>query len=390
MTDFLDLEAGDYSVREENRPDYQPQTPICQAVTVGDPALTTASFGPAAYPPAGRDEFPSGALLSVELLDGSMVHVTLNGPSAIQRGEPRDAGGLQVIDTELLSMNLSGVSPMGPLMLRESPTLPSHGQVKQRSAGADFPADSFFDVFFDISLDGGQHWQPVQDPVRMEAEITAIPPILAYYRPPQPIAVPVIGPNGQTVAIIRHALHVPLPIYEKLIVFVNYQLKTPTPTPTASPTPTATPTQKPVLTGISSTFVATADGHVVITVHVVDPAFDRKIYDMEIFPNEQTPPWPAGQPISGPQGWQPVFMPTYIGWVTANNPLITCQPVQFGVMLPPTAAIGDAISLHMTDQSHNNLGYVTSTRVVAPGVSAGSAWPAPWSPGGLVPGCSPG
>jgi hypothetical protein len=161
---------------------------------------------------------------------------------------------------------------------------------------------------------------------------------------------------------------------------------TPTATLTATPTstPTATPTQKPVLTGISSTFYVTSDGFVVITVHVQDPALTGLIYDMEIFFNEQTPPWPGGQPVHGPQGWEPFPVPGGIGWVTSSNPLVACQPVQFVVQLPPGVAIGDVIWLHMTDKEHKNLGYVVSQRS-APG--AVSVWPAFWAPPRLDPDC---
>lgn len=438
LTDFLDLAPGMYSVLEEARSDYQPQTPMCQAITVGDDAPNPVVLAGPDYPPGGVDEFPSGALLTLELPDGNTAHVTLNGPTTVQRSDPHDldGDGRFEIETELLTMNLTGMMPSGPLMLRESPTRPSLGRIVQRAPGIDFAADSFFDVFFDISLDRGQTWLPGQEPVRMAAAIDAIPPILATYRPPQPIAVPVFGSNGQVIAVLRNALHIPLPVYEKLIVFVNHKSKTPTPTatrfvdltrtstptatrtstatatptrtptatntptatstptvtptptdtprPTATATPTATPTRKPVLTGIASTFSITADGYVVITVHVQDPALTLLIYDMEIFFKEQQPPWPGGQPVSGPQGWQPFSVPGGIGWMTSSAPLIACQPVQFIVQLPAGVAIGDVIWLHMTDKDHNNLGYVVSQRT-APGAS--SVLRAFWAPARLDPAC---
>jgi len=142
-----------------------------------------------------------------------------------------------------------------------------------------------------------------------------------------------------------------------------------------------------VLTGIASTFTVTADGYVVITVHVQDPTLSLLIYDMEIFFDEQQPPWPGGQPISGPPGWEPFPVPGGIGWMTNSNPLVACQPVQFVVQLPLGIAIGDVIWLHVTDKDHNNLGYVVSQRS-APG--AASVWPAFWAPAGLDPDCATG
>ena len=215
MTDFLDLAPGTYSVLEAMQPDYQAQTPICQSVVLGDGTASPA--GVLNFPPGGIDEFPSGAILTLDVPSAGTAYVTLNGPTRVRRSDPHDidGDGRMEIETELLTMNLSGVTPMGPLMLRESPTRASLGRIVQQAPGVDYPADSFFDVFFDLSLDGGTTWQPVDQALRMEAVIQAIPPILAYYRPPQPIAIPVIGPGGQVIAVIRYALHIPLPPREK-------------------------------------------------------------------------------------------------------------------------------------------------------------------------------
>ena len=460
LTDFLDLPAGVYSVREQLQPGYQAQTPICQSVTLGDELSAMLTFQPSDFPPGGIDEFPSGALLTLDVPGSGLAHVTLNGPSRVLRSDPSDSDGdgRMEIETELLSMDLSGMSPLGPMRLRESPTRASLGRIVQQTPGVDFPADSFFDVFFEVSLDGGANWLPMDQPLRMQAAIQAIPPILAYYQSPPSTAVPIVGPGGQLLATLRYALHVPLPVREKLIIFINWTPNTPTPTstatrtstatptpsrtptalptntptatrppgntstptwtptatftprptdtptatntatatatwtstatwtPTATATPTATwtptqtptatatstptstatptPTRKPVLTGVSSTFTVTPDNVVIITVHVTDPALNLLIWDMEIFFNEQTPPWPPGaQPISGPPGWQPFPVPGGIGWMTNGNPLQTCQPVQFVLQFPPGATPGSTIWLHMTDQNHNNLGYVVSQRV---------------------------
>ena len=54
MTDFLDLEPGMYSVLEEARSDYQPQTPFCQSIVVGDDAPAAAVFGRASLPARRR------------------------------------------------------------------------------------------------------------------------------------------------------------------------------------------------------------------------------------------------------------------------------------------------------------------------------------------------
>jgi hypothetical protein len=469
MTDFLDLAPGVYSVREEVQPGSLPQTPVCQSVALGEAREATLVFDGPDFPPGGVDTFPSGALLNLDIPGAGLAHVTLNGPSSVQRSDPHDSDGdgRMEVETELLTMDLAGASPLGVLRVRESPTRRSLGRIVQQAPGVDYPADSFFDVFFDLSLDEGDSWIPVNQPVRMQAVIQAIPPILAHYQSPPSLAVPLVGPGGQVIATLRYVLHVPLPPREKVIIFVNHIPPTPTPTrtptrtptattpptrtptptytptrpantatpthtattpptrtptptytptrpantatpthtatrtptatftatstdtatptntatatatwtstPTWTPTPTATstptstptptPTRKPVLSGVSSTFIVTADNVVVITVHVTDPSLSGLIWDMEIFFNEQTPPWPPGaQPITGPPGWQPFPVPGGIGWMTSSNPLQYCQPVQFVLQFPPGATPGSTIWLHMTDQNHNNLGYVISQR----------------------------
>lgn len=73
-------------------------------------------------------------------------------------------------DTEMLAMNLSGNSLFGPMMIRESPTLQSLGRTTITDIGGGlFKIDSFFDVFTELSIDGGQTWMPdFGGPVHME------------------------------------------------------------------------------------------------------------------------------------------------------------------------------------------------------------------------------
>jgi hypothetical protein len=64
-------------------------------------------------------------------------------------------------DTEMLSMDLTGMTPLGPVMIRESPTLASLGHTYIGDiGGGQYHIDSFFDVFTEISIDSGQNWTP--------------------------------------------------------------------------------------------------------------------------------------------------------------------------------------------------------------------------------------
>ncbi|MCX6030340.1 MAG: DUF6073 family protein [Chloroflexi bacterium] len=426
LVDFMALAPGVYSVQEDVQPGYENLSPLCQAMDVGDPTVPTASLASLAYPPGGEDTFPSGANLTIDLGGLGSANVTLNGPTTVRRSDPTDSDGdgRLEIETEILAMNLTGIGPSGPLNVRESPSLPSRGRIVQQAQGADFPADSFFDVFVEMDIPGVGTLHNAE-PVRMQAVINAIPPTLAYYRPPQPIAVPLLDANGRQVGAISQALHIPLPRWEKLIIFVNHPVFTPTPTkiigptntptptttrtptstatrtptatptrtstptatptstatrpPTATPTPTATETpkmtptptatQKPFITGVSSTFFEVSPGVYQMTVHVVDPALNAIVWDLEIFFADQQPPWSGGQAGPGPNGWTTMPVTGGIGWVTPGTPLLTCQPVTFTFQASPNE-VGDVILLHLTDREHQNLGNITSTRVPKPGLAA--------------------
>jgi hypothetical protein len=87
-----------------------------------------------------------------------MGHVTGTGV-----GNPNE----RVFDTEMLMLDLSGGGAM-PFMIRESPTLRSTGMTLiQELPGGGFAIDSFFDVFTELSLDGGQTWIPADRAMHM-------------------------------------------------------------------------------------------------------------------------------------------------------------------------------------------------------------------------------
>ncbi len=71
-------------------------------------------------------------------------------------------------DTEMISMSLTGQAPGGPpIVVRESPTLPSPGQIVVTDLpNGTFQIDSFFDVFTEISVDGGS-FVPAEGPMRL-------------------------------------------------------------------------------------------------------------------------------------------------------------------------------------------------------------------------------
>lgn len=83
-------------------------------------------------------------------------------------------------DTEMTQLDLAGMSPLGALMIRESPTLSSPGQLTLADiGGGQSMMDSFFDVFTELSFDGGKVWYPSNGSARFQLP-TEIPEPAAF------------------------------------------------------------------------------------------------------------------------------------------------------------------------------------------------------------------
>jgi hypothetical protein len=125
--------------------------------------------GSAILNPVGPDEVEH----FVSDLNGmvSVSGAVILPPTALQMSGPVDTivhgkvGNVTgTFQTEMLSMDLSGTTPFGAVMVRESPTLPSLGNTSITDiGGGNFHIDSFFDVFTELSIDGGQTWIPQSD-----------------------------------------------------------------------------------------------------------------------------------------------------------------------------------------------------------------------------------
>ena len=109
------------------------------------------------------EDFPSTLDAEMEVKSNGnpmgQGHIQANGPvETIVYGKIGNVTG--TFDTEMLSMSLSGNSPLGPFMIRESPTKQSTGQTKITDIGGGlYQIDSFFDVFTELSIAGGP-WMP--------------------------------------------------------------------------------------------------------------------------------------------------------------------------------------------------------------------------------------
>ena len=67
---------------------------------------------------------------------------------------------------EMLQLDLSG----NGILLRESPTLQSTGQTTVRPVSGGYMISSFFDIFTEMSMDGGNTWQPAQQAGHVEMQ----------------------------------------------------------------------------------------------------------------------------------------------------------------------------------------------------------------------------
>ena len=92
---------------------------------------------------------------------------TLTGPvQTLTTGRLLSTTG--VFPTEMVSMSLSGDVGGIPVMLRESPTLASTGITEIVDLGGGlYHIDSFFDVFTELSVDGGESWVAAETPIRL-------------------------------------------------------------------------------------------------------------------------------------------------------------------------------------------------------------------------------
>jgi hypothetical protein len=120
--------------------------------------------------PVGPDEMQNfGATLTL-MMDGGggPVLITLTGPvTTIAYGKVSNTTGM--FDTEIIEMSLTGDIGGIPVEMRESPSLGSLGQTTIDDIGGGlYHIDSFFDVFTELSINGGPFDLQADEPLHME------------------------------------------------------------------------------------------------------------------------------------------------------------------------------------------------------------------------------
>ena len=125
----------------------------CPAATASCVTNLTVQNPVVAVPNGGWDCHPASALVGIELFgQAGPTLIPLNGDCIVRRDDPIPVGPAFEVPIELVQVSLMGTHPMlGPITLRESGLYPSGGRITTPPSPF-FPADSFFDVFFEIDL----------------------------------------------------------------------------------------------------------------------------------------------------------------------------------------------------------------------------------------------
>ncbi|OGO51099.1 MAG: hypothetical protein A2148_07000 [Chloroflexi bacterium RBG_16_68_14] len=242
---------------------------VASLVGVGFLLLSPAAR---ALPPAGEDFLHVRAEVGIESRLGQET-VFLVGTVGIEREDPRMEGGMEVADLVIGSLSLEGQSLTGPVSVSQSATRVSSGEIRSLQPSAQFPATSFFDVFFDVRVPASPprnnplplhnevplHLVPVPD-----GSVDAWPPVGETYQAQPDPCVPLLPSLPAEVCVT--SLSVTLleaapenPTYSvapggpsgfhpaDLLALVPPVPTEPGPTSTRTPglTPTATPTRTP-------------------------------------------------------------------------------------------------------------------------------------------------
>ncbi len=131
-----------------------------QNVTLGLPIF--GNFTGVVRTPVGSDEQHTfNCQMDANVFVGGIDQgtVTMTGAMTVMVSSYTD-GQMGLFATEIVSMSLSGVSPIGPIQIQEDPGIASAGQTDITNLGGGlYDIDSFFDVFTELSVDGGTIWQ---------------------------------------------------------------------------------------------------------------------------------------------------------------------------------------------------------------------------------------
>ncbi|MBX3054468.1 MAG: S8 family serine peptidase [Caldilineaceae bacterium] len=168
LVHFPNLEPITYTVQLPAQPGVTGVGNTCQWVNMGEfRAITRTLYYTDTLPNGpGTVQIPLyGAVWGTKQAESKFF--LLQGGATVNFGPLQQPGPNQFFDVEITQMHLQGWnSPTDTIEIRESPGQPSIGQIQQLPGNGDFRVDSFFDVWTEVSLDGGQTWVPSEQSVR--------------------------------------------------------------------------------------------------------------------------------------------------------------------------------------------------------------------------------
>lgn len=115
--------------------------------------------------PGGTTTHSFGSRVSadVSISGGTPARLTANADCTVIVRWLDQIGNLRIFETEMTQLDISGGDLPAGVMIRESPTLPSMGRTTIEDIGGGmYRIDSFFDIFTELTLSGGQTWFPTE------------------------------------------------------------------------------------------------------------------------------------------------------------------------------------------------------------------------------------
>jgi hypothetical protein len=126
-------------------------------------------------PPLGTSATHSfGSTVDMEIsIDSGRTFSAVSAPAdvVVQDTHTQDVGPNQYFATEIQRLDIAGGNLPASVRLRESPTRSSGGQTiicPNRGGAGGYQISSFFEVWTELSVDGGQTWVAASSPVRVE------------------------------------------------------------------------------------------------------------------------------------------------------------------------------------------------------------------------------
>ena len=137
-------------------------------IILDDPVHRPLMTPPPVITAVGPDEMETfqSTFDAVEIgLGLGAIHLT--GPTSVMTYN-KVGNTTGTFNTEIISMSLSGSTSLGPIIVRESPVYQSMGVTTITDiGGGSYDITSFFDVWTELSVDGGQTWIPCDASTRM-------------------------------------------------------------------------------------------------------------------------------------------------------------------------------------------------------------------------------